>query len=365
MGILLVALLVVVFMVIVVKPAITGKTPDISLPSFFGRGPEPASPAPLPRDTLPPKSDTATPTRTPGPGVTWDGSPVTLWYVLAGTPVPPPPPDVPKDGSGQFGPGTTPAEPTPGPLAASFSATPRDGPVPLPVRFTDTSTGIPDRWEWSFGDGTTSTLGGPLHTYTQAGTYQVSLTVANAYGGNTRIHEDYITVREAGVKEIVVDAGRGAMVIPGGFIECTVTGPGSRIRIGGLVRDLPPGTRIRLVVEEPGKGKIAVEGGSIQEYSFDHATLYINGTYAQQGAARQIQVFGYDTLISSLELDIGEGDGQIRVLEGGVPVVFTGNSSSLSLTSLRPDSSGVMILDCYRLDSTFFQGAVTSYRSTP
>ena len=40
---------------------------------------------------------------------------------------------------------------------------------PLPVQFTDTSTGGPTSWAWDFGDGATSNLANPTHTYAAAG----------------------------------------------------------------------------------------------------------------------------------------------------------------------------------------------------
>ena len=46
----------------------------------------------------------------------------------------------------------------------------------LAVRFTDTSTGEPTRWSWSFGDGTTSAEREPVHRYDHAGAYTVRLT---------------------------------------------------------------------------------------------------------------------------------------------------------------------------------------------
>ncbi|TAE48993.1 MAG: PKD domain-containing protein [Bacteroidetes bacterium] len=52
---------------------------------------------------------------------------------------------------------------------------------PLAVNFT--SAGVGDTaWLWTFGDGTTSTLQNPVHTYTTYGSYPVSLTVWNASG---------------------------------------------------------------------------------------------------------------------------------------------------------------------------------------
>ena len=68
---------------------------------------------------------------------------------------------------------------------ANFSATPTSGTLPLPVQFTDQSTNTPTAWSWNFGDGGSSTLQNPSHTYTVAGPYTVRLTASNAGGANT------------------------------------------------------------------------------------------------------------------------------------------------------------------------------------
>ena len=63
-------------------------------------------------------------------------------------------------------------------LGASFTANPTSGTAPRAVQFIDTSTGSPTSWSWNFGDGTTSTLRNPSHTYSRAGTFTARLTVA-------------------------------------------------------------------------------------------------------------------------------------------------------------------------------------------
>ncbi|HEX5003625.1 MAG TPA: PKD domain-containing protein [Bacteroidia bacterium] len=45
------------------------------------------------------------------------------------------------------------------------------------VAFTNTSTGSPTQFQWSFGDGTGSSLQNPTHTYNGQGTYVVCLTI--------------------------------------------------------------------------------------------------------------------------------------------------------------------------------------------
>ncbi len=68
------------------------------------------------------------------------------------------------------------------PIVPDFTADPTAGTVALTVDFTDTSTsGVPTTaWTWDFGDGAASTEQHPSHTYTAAGTYDVSLTVSTA-----------------------------------------------------------------------------------------------------------------------------------------------------------------------------------------
>nr|WP_303716384.1 PKD domain-containing protein [Methanoculleus marisnigri] len=79
---------------------------------------------------------------------------------------------------------------------AAFTVNTVKGVAPLEVRFTDTSTGVPVSWSWSFGDGGTSADRSPEHTYGSPGTYTVSLTVANGAGENTTTKIGHIAVFE-------------------------------------------------------------------------------------------------------------------------------------------------------------------------
>jgi PKD repeat protein len=77
---------------------------------------------------------------------------------------------------------------------ANFWGSPRSGDVPLSVTFTDISTETPTEWNWSFGDGTDSTEQNPVHTYSEAGNYTVTLAASNAAGSDTKVKNNYITV---------------------------------------------------------------------------------------------------------------------------------------------------------------------------
>ncbi len=77
---------------------------------------------------------------------------------------------------------------------ADFEGTPTTGNAPLEVTFTDLSVDSVDSWVWDFGDGGTSFLQSPVYTYTDAGTYDVSLTVGGPGGSDDMIKVDYISV---------------------------------------------------------------------------------------------------------------------------------------------------------------------------
>ena len=77
---------------------------------------------------------------------------------------------------------------------ANFTGSPLSGEAPLSVSFTDTSTGSPTEWLWSFGDGKLSTAQNPVHVYEAPGSYDVNLKATNSGGFGTKQKDDYIVV---------------------------------------------------------------------------------------------------------------------------------------------------------------------------
>lgn len=83
---------------------------------------------------------------------------------------------------------------------AAFTANATIGPTPFAVQFTDSSTGDGiTSWFWAFGDTATSNVQSPVHTYTTAGTYTVTLTVTNSTRSDSEVKIGYITVTYAPV----------------------------------------------------------------------------------------------------------------------------------------------------------------------
>ncbi|MDE1820810.1 MAG: PKD domain-containing protein [Euryarchaeota archaeon] len=70
------------------------------------------------------------------------------------------------------------------PLSVQASASPSSGQAPLVVSFTSVVNGGvgPFSYGWSFGDGATSSLTDPSHTYSSSGVYQATVKVIDAQG---------------------------------------------------------------------------------------------------------------------------------------------------------------------------------------
>ncbi|MCR9173702.1 MAG: PKD domain-containing protein [bacterium] len=79
----------------------------------------------------------------------------------------------------------------------------------LAVDFTDASTSQGDpatSWSWTFGDGNTSTMQNPNHTYTAPGQYEVCLTVTNSCSSDTFCDSVVVQQNTSSLTENWVDA---------------------------------------------------------------------------------------------------------------------------------------------------------------
>ena len=92
------------------------------------------------------------------------------------------------------------------------------------VQFTDQSLNTPTAWSWNFGDGTSSTLQNPTHSYSISGVYNVILTVTSGFGVDTLVMNNYINVTSTNV--VIGDYAQGGVVFwldgNGGGLICDV-----------------------------------------------------------------------------------------------------------------------------------------------
>lgn len=112
---------------------------------------------------------------------------------------------------------------------ANFTANVTSACVGDPIQFNDTSTGSPTIWGWLFGDTTGDSVQNPVHTYSAAGTFDVTLNATNAYGSNTTTKAGYITVSDclAPTVDFTVNTTCGVVPLAVQFTDTSTGSPSS------------------------------------------------------------------------------------------------------------------------------------------
>lgn len=109
------------------------------------------------------------------------------------------------------------------PLVPGFTADRTYGTPPLTVQFKDTTTGMPARWNWTFGDGTQSVEQNPVHVYTGVGRYTVTLEVTSSQG-------EQGIIRKPGF----VQVSTGRITGPNGMIWISSAPSGAKVYVDSV-----------------------------------------------------------------------------------------------------------------------------------
>lgn len=165
------------------------------------------------------------------------------------------------------------------PATADFAACPATtcNNAPFDVQFTNLSTNG-NTFKWYFGDGTTSTLSSPLHTYSTNGTYNVKLV---AYGGTCG--SDSITIND------FVQVGPSyqcTVFIPGTGNGTTQTSCDGTIYDSGICGDYADNTNGTMTLSPAGATSITLTFSAFNfENNYDYLYVYDgNSTAAAQFA---------------------------------------------------------------------------------
>jgi PKD repeat protein len=173
------------------------------------------------------------------------------------------------------------------PVNAEFTFTPSSPVVGEPIQFTDASTGTPSTWQWDFGDGATSAVQNPTHTFTTAGAYTVTLTAANAANQGTVSHQ--VTVGAGVISWIPVvshNPGSGGSVWRS---DTVLLNPGtSAAYVQGMLY-APDGVRTAWTTVAPGgqmvvgdvASRFAFNGSAALEVLADQPIVIASRTYDQ------------------------------------------------------------------------------------
>jgi hypothetical protein len=145
------------------------------------------------------------------------------------------------------------------------------------VQFLETSSKPTVYWSWNFGDGTTSWEQHPIHTYSQAGVYEVTLT-ATYCDGVTDSHTMNHLVGNAGIEES--PAGHLLTISPNPFSQSFVIASG-----------VPIGDVELRIVDMSGRevfrqlaGQVQPEGLTIDPAGLSSGQYVLEIAYSFQGA---------------------------------------------------------------------------------
>ncbi|WP_197080364.1 PGF-pre-PGF domain-containing protein [Methanosarcina siciliae] len=212
--------------------------------------------------------------------------------------------------------------PEPVPPVADFSSSVDSGEAPLEVTFTDKSTGSPTAWSWDLGDGNTSTEQNPVHTYTSAGNYTVTLTASNADGESSK--KGTITVLQS-VEQVVADftssADSGEAPLEVTFTDKSTGSPTA------WSWDL-------------GDGNTSTEQNPVHTYtSAGNYTVTLTASNADGESSKE----GTVTVLQNPELVLPAADFSANVTSGYYPltVLFTDNSQNATGRSWDVNGDGI------------------------
>lgn len=183
-------------------------------------------------------------------------------------------------------------DPTNSASSWGIQATPTNGLAPRVVSFSETSSGLTiTNRSWNFGDGSTGSGSNPSHTYTNAGTFSVSLTIFNYFGTATLVATNLITISPEAVwtnanpsgnwssstswdPESVPDGGAGAIFAGAGATAVVDT-------VSRTVGDITFNRSGNFVVTASGGAGLAINNGITVANTFTYtvaAPVVLSGT---------------------------------------------------------------------------------------
>lgn len=134
-------------------------------------------------------------------------------------------------------------------LTASFTFSPW---LPAPgqaVQFTDTSSGQPTSWQWTFEDGGSSALQNPSHIFANTGNWTITLLVTNASGSNQFSRKITVSTVDVIPADRLIDWSYAG--IPGGIpvrtaVYTTLSAGSSHTQISNTIAACPSGQVVSL-----------------------------------------------------------------------------------------------------------------------
>ncbi|WP_185154303.1 LamG domain-containing protein [Fulvivirga sp. M361] len=201
------------------------------------------------------------------------------------------------------------------------------------VTFTDTSTGEPTNWEWSFEGGSPSSFSGrnPKVTYDQPGEYSVKLTASNGSSADMTEKEEFVKVF------LPVDASFTAdqmTINEGGKVNFTDTSEGTLQSRRWTFEGGTPGTSVdsnpEVTYSTAGTYRVTlnVSNEASSDTEEKEAFITVVGTVKAQFEADKLST-NVGEEISFTDLSLGTPNNWQWSFEGGTPATSTVSSPSV------------------------------------
>lgn len=227
---------------------------------------------------------------------------------------------------------------------AIFNGSPRVGCPPLTTNFNALTPTSGVNFEWHFGDGTTSTLQNPTHTYNTAGTFDVMLIVSDSLGcTDTIVKNDYVQTVNPAANYTPPPVTNGCAPLTAQFTDAT-------IGASGWIWDFGDGTTSTAqnpvhTYTTPGTYTVSLTtsaaGGGCSQTISNFSTFQVNGGYAGfthtvNDCPPYIATF-QDTSLNAVSWFWDFGDGQTSTQQNPSHTFSAPGYHSVSLTITTAD----------------------------
>lgn len=164
------------------------------------------------------------------------------------------------------------------------------------------------------------------------------------------------------ITSIYLNADKGGYVMPGGYMQFTVTGQYSEITIDKENFALNAGDKIILTLGKEGYGEIYATQSTIETFSFSDVSLIINGENMGKGEIRKISIRGYSNYDSSLQIMVPSDNAWTEFIVNGNPVIDRRyDSSVIQIYGLKASSKlNVLNLNA-RNNDMYYEGGGSGY----
>ncbi len=259
---------------------------------------------------------------------------------------------------------------------ANFTTNVTSGYAPLSVQFTDQSANA-SSWNWDFGDGSTSTLQSPVHTYATAGNFTVNLTVSNAKGTASRIATINVSNSSnvlAAVFSASVNSGSAPLNV--NFTDLSTGAPTSwkwTFGDGGTSTDKNPAHTynktglysVTLTVSKTGSSNSVTKSSHIAVSSGFEAPNAAFSASPTLGPVPSTVSFTDQSIGSPTSWKWTFGDGSTSTVKNPVHIYNKTGQFSVTLTASNANGSNTVTKTNYIIISSGLDAPVTNFSASP